>query len=228
MVVARKRYGSKSTKKDLHVSSMPSNGRADRQRESRREGAIPNRGAEKWAAKDNGPVGASYLGLNRDNLGLDKPISLKSGQRSVSNSSPAAQPIKKLVSLVKGKKIIARGTSLKAKPSDAVNPLSESFAANINSLFFDHASSTSREKDGFIESTFEFTAPPLVGSELHGEHGRDLSVDPVKVGMPITQSKGDEGVAFRSCPDVSEGLDRDGVGVAGMELEDEVGMPSPV
>ena len=169
MVVARKRYGSKSTKKDPHMSSMPSNGRADRQRESRKEGGIPSRGAEKWAAKANGPVGASYSGLNRSNLGLDKPISFKSGQISVSNSSPAAQPIKKLASSVKGKKIIARGTSLKAKPSDAVNPLSESFAANINSLSFDHASSTSREKDGFTESTFEFIAPPLVESKLHGE-----------------------------------------------------------
>ena len=173
-------------------------------------------------------MGASYSGLNRDNLGLVKPISLKSGQTSVSNLSPAAQPFKKLVSSVKRKKIIARGTSLKAKPSDAVTPLSVSFVANINSLFSDHASSTSREKDGVTESSFEFTAPPLVGSELHGEHGRDHFADPVKAGTSITQSKGDEGVASRSCPDVSEGSDRDEVGVAGMDLEVEVGTPSPV
>ena len=51
MVVARKRYGSKSTKKDLHVSSMPSNGRADRQRESRKEGGIPSRGLKSGLLK---------------------------------------------------------------------------------------------------------------------------------------------------------------------------------
>ena len=173
-------------------------------------------------------MGASYSGLNRSNLGLDKPISFKSGQSSVTNLSPAAQPIKKLASSVKGKKIIARGTSLKAKHSDAVNPLSESFATNINSLSSNHASPPSRKKDGFTESAFEFTALPLVGCELHGEHGSNLSVDPVKAGTPSTQGKGDEGVDFRPCPGVSKGSNRDGVGVAGIELEDEVGTPSPI
>ena len=185
MVVARKRYGSKGTKKDPHVSSMPSNRRLDRPSESRKEGGNPSRGAEKWAARFSGHVGAFYSSLNRSNLGLNKPISFKSGQSRGTNSSPAVQPIKKLASSVKGKKIIARGTSLKAKPNDAVNPLSESFATNINSLSSDRASLTSREKCGSTESAFEFTAPPLVGHELHGEHSSDLSVDPVKAGTPI-------------------------------------------
>ena len=188
--MARKRYRSKSTKKDPHVLSMPSNGRADRPSESRKEGGNPSRGLRSGAARANGPMGASYSGLNRSNLGLDKPISFKSGQSSVTNSSPVVQPIKKLASSIKGKKIITRGTSLKAKPSDAVT-LTESFAANINSLSSDHASPTSRKKNGSTESTFEFTTPPLVGYELHGEHGSDLSIDPVKARMPITQGKGD-------------------------------------
>ena len=44
--------------------------------------------------------------------------------------------------------------------------------------------------------------------------------------LPFTQSKRDEGVASCSCPDVSEGSVRDEVGVAGMDLEVEVGTPS--
>lgn len=210
------------------MSSMPSNERLDRPSESRKEGGNPSRGAEKWAARFNGPVGASYSGINRSNLGLDKPISFKLSRSSGTNSSPAVQPIKKLASSVKGKKIIAKGTSLKAKPSDTVNSLSESFTTNINSLSFDRASPTSREKCGSTESAFEFTAPPLVGHELHGEHSSDLSVDPVKAGNPIIQGNGDEGFDVRPYPGVSEGSDRYGVGVTGMELEDEVGTPSPV
>nr|POE89017.1 hypothetical protein CFP56_47318 [Quercus suber] len=158
-------------------------------------------------------------------MGFGKSTDTNLAQSSGFSPSSSRQVTKKLASSVKGKKAIARGSLLKASSNVAVNPLSNSFAANITSLSSNRVSPT-HEKCGSSEPIFEFTVSSLTGQELQGGQGSGHLVDPAKADALTNHGNGDESVDDRSNPCFREGSDREGVGAAGMELEDGVEAPS--
>ena len=198
--------------------SMLSSGPLDSQSRARKEEGYH----VKWATSFNGPVGVLNLGPTSNIKGIGKPIVTNLAQSNGNSSSLSSQVLKKLASSVKGKKTIAKGPALKAKPNVAVNPLSNSFVANITSLSFDRVSPPIREKCGSTKQAFEFTASSLAGQELLGDQGSGHIGVPIKADSLTKQGNGDESVDARSNPYFSEESDREGVDVAGMELEDGV------
>ena len=161
--MAKKRYGNRGTKKDAHVASMPVSGPGDSQSVPRNEGGYSRRGAKNWADGFNGPVGISSPGPSSNLMGSGKPLGSFVAQSSSSSPRPSSQDFKKLASSVKGKKTIARGTHLNAKSVTAVNPLSNSFVANVTSIFSDRAAPLTREKCGSTDRIFKFTTHSLAG-----------------------------------------------------------------
>ena len=122
----------------------------------RNEGGYPRRGAEKWAISFNGPMGVSSPGPSSNLMGFGKPLVSTVAQSSSTSPRPSSQALKKLASSVKGKKTIARGPHLKAKPIIAANPLSNSFATNIISISSDRVAPLTREKCGSTNHVFEY------------------------------------------------------------------------
>ena len=149
-------------------------------------------------------------------------------QSSCTSPRPSSQALRKLASSVKGKKTIARGPHLKAKPIITANPLSNSFTANIISISFDHVAPLTREKCGSTDHVFEFTTHSLAGQEHHGDPSSSHLDDAGKVDSPTDQGNDDENVNARSNHCFSEGSNQDDAGAVGMELEDRVGAPSSV
>nr|POE75443.1 hypothetical protein CFP56_50698 [Quercus suber] len=193
--------------------STPFSGPVGSQSVPRKERGYPRKGHEKWATRFNGPVGGSNPGLTSYNMGFGKSIDTNLAQSSGFSPSPSRQATKKLASSVKGKKAIARGSLLKASSNVAVNPLSNSFAANITSLSSNRVSPT-RKKCRSSKPIFEFTVSSLTGQELQGGQGSGHLVDPAKADALTNQGNGDESVDDRSNPCFRKGSDREGVGAA--------------
>ena len=194
----------------------------------RNEGGYPRRGAEKWATGFNGPMGVSSPGPSSNLMGFGKPLVSAVAQSSSTSPRPSSQALKKLASSMKGKKTIARGPHLKAKPIIAANALSNSFAVNIISISSDRVAPLTREKCGSTDRVFEFTMHSLAGQEHHGDPGIGHLDDAGNADSPTDQGNDDESVDARSNHCFSKGSDRDDAGAIGMELEDRVGGPSSV
>ena len=194
----------------------------------RNEGGYPRRGVEKWAASFNGPMGVSSPGPSSNLMRFGKPLVSNVAQSSSTSPRPSSQALKKLASSVKGKKTIARGLHLKAKPIIAANPLSNSFATNIISISSDRVAPLTCEKCGSTGHVFEFTMQSLAGQEHHSDPGNGHLDDAGKADSPTDQGNDDESVDACSNHCFSEGSDRDDAGAVSMVLEDRVGGPSSV
>ena len=119
-------------------------------------------------------MGISSPGPSSNLIGFGKPLGSFVAQSNSSSPRPSSQAFKKLASSVKGKKTIARGTHLNAKSITAVNPLSNSFTANVTSISSDRAVPLTREKCGSTDRIFEFTTHSLAGQEHHEDPGWPL------------------------------------------------------
>lgn len=119
-------------------------------------------------------MGISSPGPSSNLIGFGKPLGSFVAQSNSSSPRPSSQAFKKLASSVKGKKTIARGTHLNAKSITAVNPLSNSFTANVTSISSDRAVPLTREKCGSTDRIFEFTTHSLARQEHHKDLGWPL------------------------------------------------------
>ncbi|KAK9984712.1 hypothetical protein SO802_034237 [Lithocarpus litseifolius] len=164
-----------------------------RKRTYERKGTTPSvstKGVDKWTAKPSCDMGISNPDPSRHYLRNDKSLDNSLGLGSGVSPSPSSQALKKLASSVKGKKVIARGSPAKANTFSADNPLSKILAAKIASLSSDRGSSPNREKGGSSNPVFEFTAPSIVGQELHGKEDKAHLADDSEgtLGKPLVTS----------------------------------------
>ena len=144
MVVSKRTYGRKGTTPGTGTDStrkstwqppshLPprnpkwlntlSSGPTGNQSEPRIDGGFHWKVTEKWAAKPNGSVGNSSSGPAHSSIEKVKAIVSSSGQVRSKSPNQISQGFRKLASLVKGKKVIARGSPVKTKVSSADNPL---------------------------------------------------------------------------------------------------------